>query len=195
MKAVRPDTRRLSARSVTRKFVQLRAAALVATLICNSMLAGSLRSEDRPSPASYALLQQSELQMLEMINADRTSSSTLRETKGLAHPLQWDDRLAEVARQHSEDMAQNGFFSHKGSDGSDPALRTTKAGIQWRCTGENIAKVSDVAEAERLFMDEPKFQQNHRSNILKPEYTRAGVGIARGRDGSLYITQEFAELR
>jgi uncharacterized protein YkwD len=133
--------------------------------------------------------------MLEMINADRTAPSALEETKGRARPLQWDEKLAEVAREHSEDMAQNGFFSHKGSDGSDPALRTSKAGIQWRCTGENIAKVSDVAQAERLFMDEPRFQENHRANILKPEYTRVGVGIARGRDGSLYITQEFAELR
>jgi uncharacterized protein YkwD len=133
--------------------------------------------------------------MWDMINADRTAPSSLDETKGRARPLQWDDRLAAVARAHSEDMARNGFFSHQGSDGSNPALRTTKAGIQWRCTGENIAEVSDVAQAEQLFMNEPKFQENHRANILNTEYTRVGVGIARGRDGALYITQEFAELR
>src|SRR5579864_2077881 len=178
-----------------RKSLKLRAAALLIALLCNSTLALTLRSEGRPSPASDGLPQRTELQMWEMINADRTAPSTMEETRGRALPLQWDDKLAEVARQHSEDMAQNGFFSHRGSDGSDPALRTSKAGIQWRCTGENIAKVGDVAQAERLFMDEPKFQENHRANILKPEYTRVGVGIARGRDGSLYITQEFAEIR
>jgi len=178
-----------------RKSLKLRAAGLLIALLCYSTLALTLRSEGRPSPASDGLPQRTELQMWEMINADRTAPSTMEETKGRARPLQWDDKLAEVARQHSEDMAQNGFFSHQGSDGSNPALRTSKAGIQWRCTGENIAKVSDVAQAERLFMDEPKFQENHRSNILKPEYTRVGVGIARGRDGSLYITQEFAEIR
>ncbi len=178
-----------------RKSLKLRATALLIALLCYSTLAMSLRSEDRPSPASDGQLQRTEMQMWEMINADRTAPSTMEETKGRARPLQWDDKLAEVARQHSEDMAQNGFFSHQGSDGSNPAARTSKAGIQWRCTGENIAKVSDVAQAERLFMDEPKFQENHRANILKPEYTRVGVGIARGRDGSLYITQEFAELR
>ena len=170
-------------------------AIVLAALLCNATLAGSLRSAGLPSPASDGQLQRTELQMWDMINADRTAPSALEETKGRARPLQWDEKLAEVAREHSEDMAQNGFFSHKGSDGSDPALRTSKAGIQWRCTGENIAKVSDVAQAERLFMDEPKFQENHRANILKPDYTRVGVGIARGRDGSLYITQEFAELR
>jgi uncharacterized protein YkwD len=177
------------------KSLKLRVTALLIALLSYSMLAVSRKSEDRPSPATDGLRQRSELQMLGMINADRTAPSTLEETKGLARPLQWDDKLAEVARQHSEDMAQHGFFSHTGSDGSDPALRASKAGIPWRCTGENIAKVSDVAQAEKLFMDEPKFQQNHRANILKPEYTRAGVGIARGLDGSLYITQEFAELR
>jgi len=178
-----------------RKSLKMRATALLIALLCYSTFAIPLRSEDRPAPASEGQLQRTEMQMWEMINADRTAPSTMEETKGRALPLQWDDKLAEVARQHSEDMAQNGFFSHQGSDGSNPALRTSKAGIQWRCTGENIAKVSDVAQAERLFMDEPKFQENHRANILKPEYTRVGVGIARGRDGSLYITQEFAELR
>jgi hypothetical protein len=55
--------------------------------------------------------------------------------------------------------------------------------------------VGDVVQGERLFMSEPKFQQNHRGNILNTSYTHVGVGIARGPDGSLYITQDFAELR
>jgi uncharacterized protein YkwD len=172
-----------------------RANAVLIALLCSATFSNAVRSEGRPSPASDGLPRRTELQMWEMINADRTAPSTMEETKGQARPLEWDDKLAEVARQHSEDMAQNEFFSHTGSDGSSPALRTSKAGIQWRRTGENIAKVQDVPQAERLFMDEPKFQQNHRANILKPEYTRVGVGIARGRDGALYITQEFAELR
>jgi len=109
--------------------------------------------------------------------------------------LQWDDRLAAVARMHSEEMARNGYFSHEGADGSSPASRVSMAGIKWRSTGENIASCGSVSEAQSLFMNEPKFQQNHRWNILNVNYTHVGVGVARAPDGSLYVTQEFAQLR
>jgi uncharacterized protein YkwD len=134
------------------------------------------------------------IQMWQMVNQDRSSSDALSETKGCARPLQWDSRLAEVARSHSEEMATTGVFSHRGGDGSLPMNRVTRAGIRWLATGENIAKAESAAQAEALFMDEPRFQPNHRGNILDANYNRVGIGIARGADGSLYITQEFAEI-
>jgi uncharacterized protein YkwD len=136
-----------------------------------------------------------EVQMWDMINRDRTAASQTEETKGRARPLVWDARLAAVARAHSEEMARDGFFSHEGADGSLPMWRVSAAGIQWLSTGENIAKASGVVQAEMLFMNEPKFQRNHRGNILNLNYTRVGVGIAKGPDGTLYITQEFAQVR
>jgi uncharacterized protein YkwD len=135
------------------------------------------------------------VQMWQMVNADRTSPGTLTETKGQALPLQWDPRLAAVALKHSEEMAETGEFSHRGTDGSLPMDRVSKAGIRWLATGENIAKADSVFQAEALFMNEPKFQPNHRGNILDSKYNSIGIGIARGSDGSLYITQEFAEIR
>jgi uncharacterized protein YkwD len=139
-------------------------------------------------------LNQLALQMWQMVNQDRTSPATLDETKGHARPLQWDARLAAVARSHSEEMAATGTFSHRGADGSLPMNRVSKAGIHWLATGENIAKAGSTAQAEALFMNEPKFQPNHRGNILDPNYNRVGIGIARASDGSIYITQEFAEI-
>jgi uncharacterized protein YkwD len=82
-------------------------------------------------------------------------------------------------------------------DGSLPYVRISQAGIHCRASAENIAKysdIADIAQAEATFMDEPKFQQNHRSNILNTEYTHVGVGISKGPDGMIYITQEFAGL-
>lgn len=139
-------------------------------------------------------IEQSEIQMWRLINNDRAASANLGETKGRANPLVWDPRLAAVARRHSEEMAENGFFSHQGLDGSLPYMRVSRAGIRWRASGENIAKYSDVAQAEAAFMNEPRSQNNHRGNILNPEYTHVGVGIARGSDGMLYITQEFVDF-
>jgi uncharacterized protein YkwD len=170
-------------------------ALILAVLLCVMSLPISLRSqyaspsrqEDRPGRL--------EARMLDLLNADRIAPSSQRETSGRAHPLQWDTRLAAAARAHSEDMARNSYFSHQGSDGSMPSTRVSKAGVQWRGTAENIAKTSDVFEAESLFMNEPKFQHNHRGNILNPSYTHVGIGIVKGLDGYLYITQDFAELR
>jgi uncharacterized protein YkwD len=136
-----------------------------------------------------------ERQTLDLINRDRISADYLGETRGRARPLQWDDRLAAVARAHSEDMARNGYFSHQSADGQSPADRLSAAGILWGRVGENIANCQTVSQAESTFMDEPKFERNHRWNILNPDYSRVGVGIAKGSDGRLYITEDFAELR
>ncbi|MGA8101298.1 MAG: CAP domain-containing protein [Candidatus Acidiferrales bacterium] len=132
--------------------------------------------------------------MFAQINSDRTSSEQAAETHGQARPLQWDPRLAALARAHSVELA-NGLFSHVSADGSLPSDRMTKAGIRWLYMGENIAEARDVARAESAMMNEPRFQENHRANILNPNYTVVGVGIVNGPDGMLYITQEFAQLR
>ncbi|HTX15563.1 MAG TPA: CAP domain-containing protein [Candidatus Baltobacteraceae bacterium] len=176
------------------RFLSQRPAIALALMLGAAALATSLFAQEILPVANYRpRTDQLEVQMLDLVNRDRTDPSTVQETKGRAHPLQWDGRLAEVARLHSEEMAREGFFGHEGMDGSQPANRVTRAGIQWRSTGENIAKCRDVAEAEAMFMDEPKFRQNHRGNILNSDYTHIGVGIARGPDGTLYITQEFAQ--
>jgi uncharacterized protein YkwD len=135
------------------------------------------------------------MQMLELVNRDRAAASSQEETRGRAEPLQWDPRLAAVARAHSEEMARNDYFSHQGLDGSQPDQRVSEARIPWLATGENIARASTVAQAEAMFMDEPKFQQNHRGNILNTRFTHIGVGVAHGADGSIYVTQEFVQSR
>jgi uncharacterized protein YkwD len=170
-------------------------ALILSSLVTSPWLRGGDPASDaRILPNVSSDLSVSEVQMWRMINRDRTDLSAIEETHGSAHALAWDDRLAAVARQHSEEMARNGYFSHQGMDGSLPYTRVSRAGIQWRATGENIAKFPDVQSAQAGFMDEPKFQHNHRGNILNPAYTHVGVGVARGADGLLYITQEFATL-
>jgi uncharacterized protein YkwD len=172
------------------------AAIVLSVLLVGLMPASSLSSQSIPPRANDSnRTGQLELQMWELINRDRADRSYSSETDGRALALQWDDRLAAVARMHSEEMARNGFFSHEGAEGSSPARRVSMAGIKWLSTGENIANCSGINEAESRFMNEPKFQQNHRWNILNVKYTHVGVGIAEAPDGSLYITQEFAQLR
>jgi len=189
-----PTPTRSAVRSASR--IKGYAATILAALLLASVPASRLSSQTVPQRVSFPdRTGQLELQMWVLINRDRADPSNSRETRGRAPALQWDDRLAAVARMHSEEMARNGYFSHEGADGSSPASRVSMAGIKWRSTGENIASCGSVSEAQSLFMNEPKFQQNHRWNILNVNYTHVGVGVARAPDGSLYVTQEFAQLR
>jgi hypothetical protein len=68
-------------------------------------------------------------------------------------------------------MARNGYFSHQSAGGESPADRLSAAGILWTRVGENIANCETVTQAESTFMDEPRFERNHRWNILNPDYT------------------------
>jgi uncharacterized protein YkwD len=132
-----------------------------------------------------------ERQMWVLVNQDRSNPETLAETGGRARPLKWNESLAAVARAHSRNMLEQGFFAHADPDGTTYEMRIDQAGIPWLVAGENIAKWDTVLGAEATFMNEPRFQPNHRFNILSALYTDVGIGIVKGGDGNLYITQDF----
>ena len=136
-----------------------------------------------------------ERQMWALLNQDRLDPGATAETGGRAQPLRWNENLAAVARAHSRSMLEQRFFDHVEPDGRTPSMRVTEAGIPWQASGENIAIYGTVRDAEGAFMNEPRFQHNHRSNILSANYTDVGIGIVQGADGSLYITQDFVGTR
>lgn len=106
--------------------------------------------------------------------------------------LSWSNELVEVARMHSQSMAEFRFFSHRGldnklvSDRAD-ALRVGK----WRAIGENIAYnrgfADPVEKAVALWLDSP----SHRRNMLDADWKESAVGIAIAADGSYYFTNVF----
>lgn len=60
--------------------------------------------------------------------------------------LRWSDPLARVARGHSEDMAQRGYFAHQSPDGATPQDRADAVGVScWRAVGEGVVRAG-VAE-------------------------------------------------
>jgi uncharacterized protein YkwD len=132
-----------------------------------------------------------ERQMWGLVNQDRLRPEALAETGGQARPLKWNERLAEVARAHSLNMLKQQSFSHNDPDGTTFSVRIKRAGIPWQASGENIAIYDTVEGAESAFMNEPRFQSNHRGNILNASYTDVGIGVVQGPDRSLYITQDF----
>jgi uncharacterized protein YkwD len=132
-----------------------------------------------------------EQMMLELVNRDRADPANAPETNGRAMPLRWNDRLAAVARAHSLDMLNQGYFGHVDPQGRSVAGRVEAAEMQWQEVGENIAIYTTVPGAEAAFMHEPRFAKNHRANILNPGFPDIGIGIVQAPDGRIYITQDF----
>jgi uncharacterized protein YkwD len=133
-------------------------------------------------------------QMWELVNRDRRDPANAAETGGRAQPLKWNEKLAAVALAHSRDMVEHHYFDHIDREGRSSFARINAAGIHWRALAENIAINRTVSDAEASLMDEPRFQENHRGNILDPIYTDVGIGIVRAPNGNLYITQDFAAI-
>eukprot|EP00551_Chaetoceros_affinis_P002062 CAMPEP_0203661362 /NCGR_PEP_ID=MMETSP0088-20131115/59571_1 /ASSEMBLY_ACC=CAM_ASM_001087 /TAXON_ID=426623 /ORGANISM="Chaetoceros affinis, Strain CCMP159" /LENGTH=376 /DNA_ID=CAMNT_0050524031 /DNA_START=60 /DNA_END=1190 /DNA_ORIENTATION=+ len=71
------------------------------------------------------------IDMLDEVNAKRATAGT--------HPLCYNDKVILAAEIHNQDMVNNNFFSHTGSDGSQPWDRLTTQGYTWSGVAENVA--------------------------------------------------------
>jgi uncharacterized protein YkwD len=111
-------------------------------------------------------------------------------------PLREDPRLTQSARSHSEAMAKQGFFDHTDKQGRGPAERVTATGYRWRMVAENIAMNNGYKDPARSAVEGWMKSSGHRTNLLTPEFTDTGVGVARvpGRNGDKwYFTQVFGK--
>jgi uncharacterized protein YkwD len=119
-----------------------------------------------------------EAEVLALVNAERAAAGCTAVTA--------DDELAALARTHSEDRRDRGFFGDVESDGQDPVDPAERAGLVPRA--ENIAAgQQDAAEVMAAWMDSP----GHRANILDCDLTLLGTGVATGTGGPWW-TQLFA---
>jgi len=123
-----------------------------------------------------------EKNMLDLINNERRQNGLSR--------LSFDPKLQKASRQYAREMFTSGFFSHTSSiDGSSPAQRLERYGIEYRITGENLAFAPNLQIAHAGLMRSP----GHRANILSPQFNLAGIGVI---DGSVYgkiYVQEFTD--
>ena len=129
----------------------------------------------------------------------RQQTNAERAAEGLSE-LQPDALLTEVARQHSEDMAQRNYFDHiaPGPGPVSPMDRYLAAlGTRpdYAFLGENIyfrsaTDSSDMSsvEATSAFMHSPE----HRANIMQPRFTKVGIGFYRDPStGAFWVTEMF----
>ena len=99
-------------------------------------------------------------------------TNAFRSKQGLA-PLTLNQKLAEAAEGHSEDMATQDFFSHTGKDGDKLSDRVKQVDYGYRAIGENIAAGQATPEA---VVEAWKTSPGHRANLLNAQFTEIGVG-------------------
>jgi uncharacterized protein YkwD len=146
----------------------------------------------------------------ELINEQRT-------IHGL-EPLSLDPALSDIARDHSEDMAERNYFAHVNPDGENPTDRGADAGYTCR---KDYPSYYTYGIAENLFQNNlyssVTYYSNrqteydwsspeeiarttvggwmnstgHRENILTPSFDREGIGVAIAPDSKVYITEDF----
>jgi len=128
--------------------------------------------------------------------------------------LAWSDRLAEVARGHSRNMAKDDFFSHEDSDGDEVFERIQKHGYQqvrdFTMVAENIFKINTIrsertyiwpsGERKEIIYNSPDSMvrqciagwmksPGHRKNMLHRDLNQQGIGVALNDQGEVLITE------
>ena len=100
-------------------------------------------------------------------------------------PLTANWELSRVARYKSQDMRDQGYFSHTSPTYGAPFQMIKSFGLSFRTVGESVAKGYATPQA---VVNGWMNSSGHRANILNASYTQIGVGyVGQGH----YWTQMF----
>ncbi len=174
------------------------AFSLLCGLVCTVLL-GDFQAVARPQrtaiyPQLYAARSPNlgELRRIALKLANRD-----RNRHGLSS-LNPDPFLDKAAQNHVEDMLRRNYFNHVSPEGRTATDRFAAVGGQGSA-GENLAILQNppanfanpspalLAYFEKHLLNSPQ----HRLNLLNPQATRFGFGIAVSRD-RIYVAQLFS---
>jgi len=123
-------------------------------------------------------------ELLQLTNQQRSSNGV--------PALRLSAQLGRAAQNHAEDMANQNFFSHTGSNGSRMSDRVNQVGYSWQAVAENIYMGTNASPNGAIngWMN----STGHRRNMLNSNYIEIGFGVAtRGRN--VYYVQVFGRPR
>ena len=114
-----------------------------------------------------------------------------RAEKGV-RSLEWNEKVAELARRHSQNMARYSFFSHIGLNGRTIDQRALDFGLKkWNAIGENIAYNKGIEKPADFAVERWMLSEAHRSNLLDTRWQESGIGLGITEDGFYFFTQIF----
>jgi uncharacterized protein YkwD len=113
-----------------------------------------------------------------------------RAARGL-RALRIDSRLVRAARSHSAAMLRGNYFSHGDFHGRMVAYH-----VHGPAAGENLAWGTGAYATPAKVIAEWLASPEHRANLLRPGWTRIGIGLAHGsflgNGGTTVVTADFA---
>ena len=120
-----------------------------------------------------------EARILQLVNAERAKTG--------AKPLGSNGDCTKLARMKSKDMVDSNYFSHQSPTYGSPFDMLKSNKVSYMYAGENIAMNQNAEAAFKAWMN----SEGHKKNILNPNFTDLGVGIAPKGNGSYIYTQLF----
>lgn len=132
-------------------------------------------------PENLSIDKDSESSMLAFVNKERVS-------RGLSL-LTFNGKLRILAEGHCMDMFKRGYFSHYTLGGLSPFDRMGQQDISYTYAGENLALSGSVGLAMQGLMQ----SEEHRANILSPNFGKLGVGVIDGGTYGQMYCQEFTD--
>ena len=128
-----------------------------------------------------------EEQILALVNAERENAG--------CQPLSSSCELANAARDHNLQMANGGFFDHRGA--GEPGLfdRLIAAGSAVESAGENLFMMSNSPSSSVANQCVISWMNSdgHRRNLLSPDFDSTGVSVVYSK-GECYVTEDFAKI-
>ncbi len=101
-------------------------------------------------------------------------------------PLSIDPGLSQIARIHSENMANGKVsFSHDGFEGRAKAIT-----IPYKSVAENLAYNFGYSDPVRNAVEGWIKSDGHRKN-MEGQFNVTGIGVAKNAKGEYYFTQLF----
>jgi hypothetical protein len=129
---------------------------------------GSLAWGAAPAAADAGV----EGEFVSLTNGERSSALTVHA------------ELTSIARRWSAKMAADNRLAH------NPNL-ANEVTADWEKLGENVGTGDNARQIHDAFMNSPA----HRANIVDPAFTYVGIGVVRGGDGRIWVTEVFMRLR
>ncbi|MFC3900965.1 CAP domain-containing protein [Aliicoccus persicus] len=104
--------------------------------------------------------------------------------------LQRDETAVDAARGHSIDMATNNYFEHVSPSGVVLKDRLQASNVAFRFAGENIA----TGHTSSIFVHHSLLNSmDHRKNLLHPDFTHLGIGVAYNELDVPYYTENYVQ--
>jgi len=130
-------------------------------------------------------------QVAAVVAADVVALTNENRTDDGLPALSTNALLTEAAQEKADDMAAHSYYAHVSPDGKSPLYWLQKVGYKYLNAGENL--VIDRTTSEQV-VDAWMASPDHRENILRPQFTQIGVGVAEGEYQGIkttFVVQEF----